>query len=143
MPTSASSLPPRASPKHKPGHAGTYPPFPIMTRNSPTSSSTPTKTPAYYAERLKECGGKEAGFREMEGGLLADLRVLLRNGVASWTTEFLEAGGYNALFFMLLQIQSLQKRVRGYSGCWNFEETGRRKDSAVSSAVYQGVDVAS
>lgn len=86
MPT-ASSAPPRAVTKlRKPSISGTYPPFPaIISRHPPVSAAHPApKTPAYYAEKLKECGGKEAGFREMEGGLLADLRVLLRNGVSRW-----------------------------------------------------------
>ncbi|KAG2182505.1 hypothetical protein INT43_007436 [Umbelopsis isabellina] len=64
------------------------------------------KSPRYFADLLMH-----STCRDLELAEIMDLRVYLRNGIASWTTEFLKAGGYDSLTSTLAQIKNIAKRM--------------------------------
>ncbi|KAI9286808.1 armadillo-type protein [Umbelopsis sp. AD052] len=64
------------------------------------------KSPRYFADLLMH-----STCRDLELAEIMDLRVYLRNGIASWTTEFLKAGGYDSLTSTLAQIKNIAKRA--------------------------------
>ncbi|CAO3690078.1 unnamed protein product [Umbelopsis vinacea] len=64
------------------------------------------KSPRYFADLLMH-----STCRDLELAEIMDLRVYLRNGIASWTTEFLKAGGYDSLTSTLAQIKNIEKRA--------------------------------
>ncbi|KAL0082530.1 armadillo-type protein [Phycomyces blakesleeanus] len=62
-------------------------------------------TPEYFVTVLRE-----THVRELEENDVADLRVFLRSVVASWTTEFLSLGGYEALSDLFRQMKEIPKK---------------------------------
>ncbi|KAI9018573.1 armadillo-type protein [Phycomyces nitens] len=62
-------------------------------------------TPEYFVTALRE-----THVRELEENDVADLRVFLRSVVASWTTEFLSLGGYEALSDLFRQMKEIPKK---------------------------------
>ncbi|KAI7871432.1 armadillo-type protein [Spinellus fusiger] len=62
-------------------------------------------SPEYFVLLLKE-----TPVRELEESEIADLRVFLRTVLASWTTEFLSFGGYEALSDLFRQMKEMPKK---------------------------------
>jgi hypothetical protein len=70
-----------------------------------SSRSKLKSTPEYFVHLLRE-----THVRELEDAEVLDLRVFLRSAVASWTTEFLSLGGYEALANLFKQMKEAPKR---------------------------------
>ncbi|KAI8093621.1 armadillo-type protein [Halteromyces radiatus] len=62
-------------------------------------------SPEYFIHLLKDCH-----VRELDESQVQDLRVCLRSVKASWTTEFLELGGYLAISNLFRQMNQAPKR---------------------------------
>ncbi|KAJ8655885.1 hypothetical protein O0I10_008324 [Lichtheimia ornata] len=66
----------------------------------------PNKTPEQMIRQLQ---GRKV--QRIDEGELMSLRIFLRNGAASWTTEFLDKGGYALLTDLLRQLKEAPKRT--------------------------------
>lgn len=66
----------------------------------------PNKTPEQMIRQLQ---GRTV--QRVDEGELMSLRIFLRNGAASWTTEFLDKGGYALLTDLLRQLKEAPKRA--------------------------------
>ncbi|KAI8978580.1 armadillo-type protein [Pilobolus umbonatus] len=69
------------------------------------SRSRTKSTPDYFVHLLNEMH-----VRDLEDSDVLDLWVFLRNVVASWTTEFLQQGGYEAIAKLFKQMKEAPKR---------------------------------
>ncbi|KAI8334671.1 armadillo-type protein [Chlamydoabsidia padenii] len=62
-------------------------------------------SPEYFIHLLKDCH-----IRDLEESQVQDLRVCLRSVKASWTTQFLQLGGYTVLSNLFYQMNHAPKR---------------------------------
>ncbi|KAI8644907.1 armadillo-type protein [Parasitella parasitica] len=77
----------------------------IKSHGKNTSRSKWKSTPEYFVHMLQETPA-----RELEDSEVLDLRVFLRSVVVSWTSEFLDKGGYQAIADLFRQMKEKPKR---------------------------------
>ncbi|SAM07953.1 hypothetical protein [Absidia glauca] len=73
-------------------------------RHDRTTKKGPS-SPAYFIHLLKDCH-----VRNLDESQVQDLRVCLRSVKASWTTQFLDLGGYTILSDLFRQMHQAPKR---------------------------------
>ncbi|CEP16841.1 hypothetical protein [Parasitella parasitica] len=78
----------------------------IKSHSKNTSRSKWKSTPEYFVHMLRE-----TPVRELEDTEVLDLRVFLRSVVVSWTSEFLDQGGYDAIANLFEQMKEKPKRL--------------------------------
>ncbi|KAF7724584.1 hypothetical protein EC973_000892 [Apophysomyces ossiformis] len=78
----------------------------LLTGTSDSYRSKTKASPEYFVHMIRE-----TPVRQLEETDITDLRVFLRNVVASWTTEFLSSGGYEAISDLFRQMKQLPKRM--------------------------------